>query len=87
DDLGGTIGTDPDILFSHSTDNGASWTPVAPLNTNAASDSGEDGYAQLTTDGQGNWLAVWYSEDDLGGTIGTDPDILFSHSTDNGASW
>ncbi|UCE58556.1 MAG: right-handed parallel beta-helix repeat-containing protein, partial [Phycisphaerales bacterium] len=87
DDLGGTIGTDGDILFSRSTDNGASWTPPGPLNTNAASDSGDDSTPQLTTDGQGNWLAVWWSYDDLGGTIGTDPDILFSVSTDNGASW
>ena len=39
DDLGGTIGTDIDILVSRSTNNGASWTAPAPLNTNAASDS------------------------------------------------
>ncbi|UCE60007.1 MAG: exo-alpha-sialidase [Phycisphaerales bacterium] len=87
DDLGGTIGTDGDILFSLSTNNGASWTAPAPLNTNAASDSGRDGCPQVTTDGQGQWLAVWPSADDLEGTIGTDYDILFSASTDNGANW
>ncbi|MHC4696225.1 MAG: M6 family metalloprotease domain-containing protein, partial [Planctomycetota bacterium] len=85
--LGGTIGTDWDILFSHSTDNGASWTDDAPLNSNAVSDSGDDICPQLTTDGQGNWLAVWESYDDLGGTFGIDHDILVSRSTDNGASW
>jgi len=87
DDLGGTIGTDGDILVARSTDNGATWTPPAPLNTNAASDSGYDHHPQVTTDGGGNWLAVWFSWDDLGGTIGTDADILVSRSTDNGATW
>jgi len=85
--LGGTIGTDYDILFSRSTDNGATWTPPAPLNTNADSDSGGDHYLQVTTDGSGNWLAAWDSWDTLGGTIGTDDDILFSRSTDGAASW
>ncbi len=87
DDLGGTIGTDTDILFALSTDNGAMWTDPAPLNTNAASDSDDDTRAQVTTDGQGNWVAVWDSRDDLGGTIGTDGDILHSFSSNNGATW
>jgi len=87
DDLGGTIGTDQDILFTRSTDYGSTWTAPAPLNTNAATDSGHDSACQLTTDGQGNWLAVWESYDDLGGTIGTDKDVLFSRSVDDGTTW
>jgi len=87
ENLGGTIGTDGDILVSRSTDNGATWTAPATLNTNAATDSGDDLYPQVTTDGAGNWVGVWTSEDDLGGTIGTDGDILMSRSTDNGATW
>jgi hypothetical protein len=87
DTLGGTIGTDTDILASRSTNNGATWTTVQPLNTNAVTDSGADYSPQLTTDGAGNWVAVWYSEENLGGTIGTDRDILVSRSTDNGATW
>ncbi|UCF34408.1 MAG: exo-alpha-sialidase, partial [Phycisphaerales bacterium] len=58
-----------------------------PLNTNAATDSGLDWEAQLTTDGAGHWLAVWYSNEDLGGTIGADMDVLVSRSTDNGLTW
>ncbi|MGB2984614.1 MAG: sialidase family protein, partial [Phycisphaerae bacterium] len=67
------------------------WPPVItypePLNTNAASDTGWDWRPQLTTDGAGNWVAVWESYENLGGTIGTDYDILFSRSIDNGANW
>jgi len=87
ENLGGTIGTDADIFVSRSTNEGTSWTPPAPLNTNAWSDSGNDYYPQVTTDGVGNWLAVWNSDDNLGGTIGTDADIFVARSTDDGASW
>jgi len=92
DDLGGSIGTDGDILVARSTDNGASWTAPAALNTNAATDSALDQSPQVTTDGGGNWVAVWCSNEDLfdpnlGGSIGTDYDILVARSTDNGASW
>jgi len=87
ENLGGTIGTDYDILVARSTDNGASWTAPAALNTNAGSDSGDDYDPQVTTDGTGNWLAVWFSNDGLGGAIGTDFDILLARSTDNGATW
>ncbi|GAG40277.1 unnamed protein product, partial [marine sediment metagenome] len=77
ENLGG-IGTDYDILVARSTDNGATWTDPAPLNTNAATDSGADVCPQVTTDGGGGWVSVWYSHDDLGGTIGTDKDILYA---------
>ena len=43
--------------------------PVA-LNTNAASDSGQDDLPKVTTDGVGGWVAVWQSSDSLGATIG-----------------
>ena len=91
DDLGGTIGTDEDILFARSNDYGATWTDPAPLNTYAATDGTSvpelDWYPQVTTDGTGIWTVVWMSDNDLGGTVGRDPDILVSYSTDDGASW
>ncbi|MBI4559051.1 MAG: carboxypeptidase regulatory-like domain-containing protein [Candidatus Hydrogenedentes bacterium] len=85
--LGGTIGTDGDILYARSTDNGLNWTPAAPLNTNAETDTGGDWTPQLTANGAGTWIAVWESEDSLSGTIGTDYDILYARSTDNGLNW
>ncbi len=87
DPLGNTIGSDSDILFARSTDNGASWTPPAPLNSNAATDSRFDGYPRLAADGLGHWIAVWRSDDNLGNTIGNDADILVARSSDNGQSW
>lgn len=87
DTLGGTIGADRDILVARSTDDGASWTPPAALNANAASDAMNDLGARVSTDAAGNWVAVWQSYDSLGGTIGIDADILVARSTDNGATW
>jgi hypothetical protein len=55
---------------------GDPWSAPAALNTNAGTDSEDDLFPQVTTDGAGNWVAVWESDDTLGGTIGTDLDIL-----------
>jgi len=87
DDLEGTVGTDDDILVSRSTDNGMSWSAVATLNSNADTDTGTDLRPKVITDEMGNWIAVWVSEENLGGTIGTDRDIFIMRSTDNGVSW
>ncbi len=85
--LGGMIGTDFDLLFARSTDGGASWTPRAALNTNAATDAENDHFPRLAADGFTNWLVVWESNDTLGNTIGTDTDVLSALSTDDGATW
>ena len=86
DSLGDTIGTDWDILLARSTDDGATWTEPAALNTNAATDSGHDTIPRVGTDGAGNWVAVWYSDENLGG-MGVDNDIFFARSDDDGANW
>ena len=69
---------DSDAFFARSADNGATWTARRALNTNAASDEGSDTRPQLSTDAQGHWLGVWNSSNDLGGTIGTEGDILLT---------
>ncbi|UCG17078.1 MAG: hypothetical protein JSV19_03410, partial [Phycisphaerales bacterium] len=63
------------------------FTDPAPLNNNAATDSGADYLPQVATDGTGNWVAVWRSEDELDAGLGTDRDILVARSVDNGVTW
>lgn len=76
-DPGGTSG-DSDLFVSYSTDKGETWTSEARLNAEAASDTATDNTVQLETDQQGNWLAVWQSDNSLGDMIGNDGDLLFS---------
>jgi len=77
--LGATIGTDADILVARSTDNGATWSPAAALNTDAATDSRADTNPTIVTDGNGRWVVVW--------TANEAPGFLVAESRDNGATW
>jgi hypothetical protein len=136
DTMGGTIGTDFDILVVRSDDDGMSWSATTALNSDAAVDgTTNDILPRVATDGGGVWVAVWRrassgvmtsrstdngatwsapvsagtfgagddtwaleaaggtwlavftSLDDLGGTIGSDPDIFSVRSTDGGVTW
>lgn len=87
-DLGGPIPintTDSDIFIIRSDDNGRNWTPPTALNTDAGSDTRNDGIPVLATDGTGNWLAAWTSAELSNAT--PDSDIAASVSTDNGETW
>ena len=81
------VGGDGDLFVSRSTDAALSWSTPVILNSNALSDSGEDLRPRLATDGFGAWLLVWDSNEDLGGALGSDRDVLFSRSTDAGLTW
>lgn len=77
---------DNDIMVARSSDDGASWAPAMVLNSNAGGD-GNDFVPDLATDGQGNWVAVWHSNDNLGDSVGDDDDIFVSRSANNGMTW
>jgi Neuraminidase (sialidase) len=85
--LAGTKGSYPQIFVARSTENGATWTAPAPLDTSTAVDSCFDGPPQIRSDDAGNWLAVWHSYGRAGARTGTDADIFIARSTDNGATW
>ncbi len=84
DDLGGTIGSDLDVLYFRSTDAAASWSPAGTINTDAAVDcmsvTCDDGIVDIATDGAGNWLAVWHV------ASGSEP-MRGARSVDDGLTW
>lgn len=84
-DLG--LGRDIDVVFSRSSDDGATWSPPKPLSESFAGDRAEDRQPAVATDGKGTWLVVWTSTQDLGGTSRRDRDIHYSLSTDNALTW
>ncbi len=83
----GVYEVDYDIMFSYSDDLGATWTDAEFLNTNAFTDSGKDLYPVPAADEKGNWVVAWQSKEPLFPLIGTDYDIFFSYSVDNGEHW
>ena len=83
----GGFGADSDIFFAHSTDTGATWSARASVQTQGTTDSGNDERPRLATDGSGTWIATWQSNEDLGGTAGTDLDLFYARTTNLGATW
>lgn len=67
--------------MAKSHDGGDTWSDAVAINANAAVDIGDDSGPRLAGDGQGNWVAVWRSDDALGGTASYRvPDIFFATS-------
>lgn len=88
DTLGETVGDDFDIVYAVSRNGGGTWSEVVPLNSNAAVDTDDDYYPQLSADGQGNWVVVWVSYEKLDpNDHDRSPDIFYCYSSDNGESW
>ena len=58
-----------------------------PLNTNAASDAGNDLQPRIATDGSGRWVVIWSSANDLGLGLGPDSDLFVARSSDGGVTW
>jgi hypothetical protein len=87
ENFGGLTGSDGDLVVARSTDNGATWTGPALLNSTGTTDSASDGLRQFLTDEAGTWIATWNAQGDLGTGAGEDGDAFFSRSTDDGLTW
>ncbi len=62
-------------------------TRTSVLNSNAGEDEGHDNAPRIASFGNGRWLAVWQSRDSLGDTVGSDLDVLYAQSLDDGLTW
>ncbi len=85
------FGGEYDVVYTHSTDNGATFSEINLINAYDTANSQSDEEVHIDTDGQGQWVAIWGSYEDtvsesLTG-LGTDADVVYSVSTDNGASF
>lgn len=76
-----------DICFCRSEDGGVTWKPPALLKPARNPESIVEKAPDVATDGKGNWMIVWQSQDDLGGTLGPNWKILTSTSNDDGKTW
>ena len=87
DTLGGTKGADRDIVYASSTDNGATWSPPQLVDPGAQSDSADDAWQSVATDGNGNWVCLWQSGRGPGGAPSAQDAVMCARSADNGATW
>lgn len=84
----GELDGDTDIVYSISANAGATWLPANPMDAAAGGERAEDTGVSLTTDRNGNWVAVWARARLLPGDPGVfDSDILYSRSISGGLSW
>lgn len=80
------VGAGSEIYVATSNDAGKTWGKAkALIKSNKALNTSPAIAASQT--GNKTWAVVWQSEDDLGGSIGNDTDILISTSTDDGVTW
>lgn len=82
------IGLFSPLASIRQTDAGSCPTPdvPAPLTAYFLFDEGSDVRPRIAKDSLGRWIAVWESNDEFGGPIGTDWDIFYSTS-DDGVVW
>lgn len=74
------------ILGCRSTDNGETWLAPVPL-FNSGNLDGQQTFASMDSDTDGNLVAAVGERLGLGGELGTDSDILAYLSTDAGLTW
>lgn len=76
-----------DLYYAISDNLGQTWTNPARLNTNGATDTGNDEQVQIAYGSGNTWVAVWRTSDPLGAANLTGNNIVFARSTNNGANF
>jgi len=89
-----TLGGDWDIVAARSIDGGVTWSAGGAVNHLAATDTmvswnHKDVDPDLASDGSGNWVAVWETDEDLGeaGITFGHSHIAVARSTNDGLTW
>lgn len=72
-DAGNGYGSDGDIFYTWSIDDGATWTPIATINDNPASDTAIDAAPQGIYLGENRWAVIWSRAES-----GSDADIVIA---------
>lgn len=79
-------GADLDLFYSHSDDQGASWSPPLRFNGDAPDNGADQFHPWITVDEQGRVHALWYDRrHDLPGNLLID--VYYRMSPDGGESW
>jgi hypothetical protein len=73
------LGSDHDANFMRSDDNAQTWSLRAVVNSHAYIDgAARDEDPMVVATPHGRWITTWFSTYNLGGTIGSERDILYS---------
>ncbi|HYB99084.1 MAG TPA: sialidase family protein [Candidatus Limnocylindrales bacterium] len=75
------------IAFSVSTDDGRSWSAAALLAPGRSAGATMDTSPAIATDRRGVWVVAFQSAGVVKGSPGSDSDVLWARSDDDGASW
>ncbi|MBK8270624.1 MAG: exo-alpha-sialidase [Planctomycetes bacterium] len=76
-------GSDNDVWYSISIDDGATWSAIEALSENHTTDDVGDFWPSIANDGGSTWIVAWT----LRSPDTSDHDIVFRRSTDDGATW
>jgi hypothetical protein len=84
---GNALGTNWDMAFARSIDNGATWGPAQVISPAQTDDTNDELFPYIENDGAGTWIVSWSTLKELGEEAVPDFDMLVSRSTDDGVNW
>lgn len=79
-----SAGTDPDIIFRRSTDNGNTWSQGIRVNQDPLNNGKIQYFPSIDVDKQGNIYVIFYDDRN---TSSDSAEVYIAHSTDGGDTW